>query len=155
MRAEENFPQSVPLPGVERGLDYLRSPAPSPGHSKLLQLCPTVCDTLDCSPPGYSVHGILQARILEWVAIPSSKGSSQARDRTHISCICLHWQVGSLPLMPPGKPRYSLSSWLCGSLWPELVPSSPDSAEVITQEASHNPYSPSHFTPPGIPGDEF
>ena len=47
---------------------------------------PTVCDPLDCSPPGPSVHGILQARILEWVAIPFSKGSSQ-RDRTQVSHI--------------------------------------------------------------------
>ena len=40
---------------------------------------------MDCSPPGSSVHGILQARILEWVAMLSSKGSSQPRDQTHIS----------------------------------------------------------------------
>ena len=40
------------------------------------QLCLTLCDTMDCSPPGSSVHGILQARILEWVAMPSSRGSS-------------------------------------------------------------------------------
>ena len=45
---------------------------------------------LDCSPPGSSVHGILQARILEWVAMPSSKGSSSPRDRTWVTCIsCL------------------------------------------------------------------
>ena len=44
------------------------------------------CDSTDCSPPGSSVHGILQARILEWVATPSSRGSSQPRDPTHISC---------------------------------------------------------------------
>ena len=42
---------------------------------------------MDCSPPGSSVHGILQARILEWVAISFSRGSSQPRDRTQISCI--------------------------------------------------------------------
>ena len=51
------------------------------------QSCPTLCDPLDCSPPGSSVHGISQARIQEWVAIFSSKGSSRPRDRTHISCI--------------------------------------------------------------------
>ena len=44
------------------------------------QSCPTFCKTLDCSPPGSSVHGILQARILEWVAIPFSKGSSRPRN---------------------------------------------------------------------------
>ena len=45
-------------------------------------LCPTLCDPMDYSPPGSSVHGILQARILEQAAGPSSKGSSQPRDRT-------------------------------------------------------------------------
>ena len=48
--------------------------------AKLLQLCSTLCDPMDCSPPGSSVHGILQARMLEWVAMPSSRGSSQPRD---------------------------------------------------------------------------
>ena len=64
----------------------------------IAQLFLTLCDPLDCSPPGSSVHGILQARILEWVAISSSRGSSQPRDWTHISCIsCIsrrilyHW----------------------------------------------------------------
>ena len=56
------------------------------------------CDPMDCSPPGSSVHGILQARILEWVAMPSSKGSSWPRNRSHISYLsCIgrwvlyHW----------------------------------------------------------------
>ena len=49
------------------------------------QLCPTLCDPMDCSPPGSSVHGILQARILEWVAISFSRGSSQPRDWTQLS----------------------------------------------------------------------
>ena len=48
------------------------------------QLCPTLCG---CSPPGSSVHGILQARILEWVAIPFSRGSSSPRDQTQVSCV--------------------------------------------------------------------
>ena len=47
---------------------------------------PTLRDPVACSPPGSSVHGILQGRILEWVAMPSSRGSSQPRDRSHI-CI--------------------------------------------------------------------
>ena len=47
----------------------------------------TLCNLMDCSPPGSSVHGILQARILEWVVIPFSRGSSQPRDRTRVSCI--------------------------------------------------------------------
>ena len=51
------------------------------------QLCPTLCDPMGCSPPGSSVHGILQAGILEWVVMPSSKGSSQSRDQTQVSHI--------------------------------------------------------------------
>ena len=49
------------------------------------QSCWTLCDPMGCSPPGSSVHGILQERILEWVAMPSSKGSSQPRDQTPVS----------------------------------------------------------------------
>ena len=47
------------------------------------QLCPTLCNPMDCSPLGFSVHGILQARILEWVAMPSG-GSSQPKDQTQV-----------------------------------------------------------------------
>ena len=53
--------------------------------AKSLQLCLTLCDPMDCSLPGSSVHGIFQARILEWVAMPFSKGSSPPRDQTHFS----------------------------------------------------------------------
>ena len=48
-------------------------------HAKSLQSCQTLCDPMDCSLPGSSVHGILQARILEWVAMPCSRASSQPR----------------------------------------------------------------------------
>ena len=51
------------------------------------QLCPTLCEPMDCSPLGSSVHGILQARILEWVTIPFSRGSSGPRDLTQFSHI--------------------------------------------------------------------
>ena len=53
--------------------------------AKSFQLCLTLCNPMDCSPPGSSVHGILQARILEWVAMPSSGGSSRPRNRTSVS----------------------------------------------------------------------
>ena len=66
--------------------------------AKSLQSCWTLCDTMDCSPPGSSIHGILQARILQWVAVPSYRGSSLLREGT---CIL---DVGSLPPVPPGKP---------------------------------------------------
>ena len=56
-------------------------------ESEVAQSCLTLCDPVDCSPPGSSIHGILQARILEWVAISFSRGSSRPRDRTQVSCI--------------------------------------------------------------------
>ena len=62
---------------------------------KAAQSCPAICDLID-----YTVHGILQARILEWAAFPFSGGSSWPRDRTQISRI----EVDSLPAEPPGKP---------------------------------------------------
>ena len=55
--------------------------------AKSLQSCPTLCDPIDGSPPGSPIPGILQARTLEWVAMPSSRGSSRPRDRTHVSCV--------------------------------------------------------------------
>ena len=56
-------------------------------YAKLLQSCPALWDPIDCSPPGSSVHRILQVRIQEWVARPSSRGSSQPRDWTCLSCV--------------------------------------------------------------------
>ena len=66
------------------------------------ECCLTLCDPVDCSPPGSAVHGILQARILQWVAIPSSRGSSPPRDQTWVSCIAGRFYF--LPSEPPGKP---------------------------------------------------
>ena len=56
-------------------------------EAKSLQSCFTLCNPVDCYPPGSSVHDFLPARILKWVAMPSSRGSSQPRDRTHISYV--------------------------------------------------------------------
>ena len=67
-------------------------------------LCPTLCDPKDCSLPDSSVHGILQARTLEWVAISSSRGSSPSRDRTHISCVSCILEGRFFTAVPPGKP---------------------------------------------------
>ena len=62
--------------------------------AKSLQSYPILWNCMDCSPPGSSVHGILQARILEWVTMPSSRGSSWPRDRTHVSYVsCISRQV--------------------------------------------------------------
>ena len=66
-----------------------------------LQSCPTLW-TMDCSLPGSSILGILQAGILEWVAMPSSRGSSQPRDQTKVSCIAVRFFTTE----PPGKPIY-------------------------------------------------
>ena len=55
--------------------------------AKSIQSCLTLCDPMDCNPTGSSVHGILQERILEWVAMPSSRGSSWPRDRTQVSYV--------------------------------------------------------------------
>ena len=58
------------------------------------QLCLTLCDPMDCSPPGSSVHGILQARILEWVVISFSRGSYLPKDQTHVFCVsCIGRQI--------------------------------------------------------------
>ena len=54
---------------------------------EVIQSCPTLCNPMDCSPPGSSLHGILQARVLEWIAISFSRGSSWPRDQTQVSCI--------------------------------------------------------------------
>ena len=68
-------------------------PLPSPTFSdelkwsEVAQSCPTLCDPMNCSLPGSSIHGVFQARVLEWVAISSSRGSSQPRDWTRVSRI--------------------------------------------------------------------
>ena len=55
--------------------------------SEVAHSCPTLCNPMDCSLPGSSIHGIFQARVLEWVAISFSRRSSRPRDRTQVSCI--------------------------------------------------------------------
>ena len=62
-------------------------------HIKWLQLRPTLCDPMDCSPPGSSVHGILQTKILEWVAMPSSGGSPRPRDWISVLLSLAYWQL--------------------------------------------------------------
>ena len=82
-----------------------------------IQSCPTLYDPMGCSPPGFSVLGILQARILEWVAIPFSGGSSRLRERTQFSgiagrffTICATWKA-------PNNDRSWCQTW--DSLHPE------------------------------------
>ena len=85
-----------------------------------LQSSPTLFDPMDSGPPGSFVHGILQARFLEWVAMPSSRRSSWSN--LHLLWF-LNWLVSSSPLAPPGKPvlrcKWSESrSAVSDSLWP-------------------------------------
>ena len=65
------------------------------------QSCLTFCDPIDCNPPNSSVHVIFQARIVKWVAIPFSRGSSWPRDWTQVSCLA----ADSLLFEPSGKPQ--------------------------------------------------
>ena len=87
--------------------------------AKSLQLCPNLCDPMDCSPPGSSVHGILQARILEWASVPFSRGSSPPRDQTCLSCGC--YIAGGLfstePTGEPSSPYTSSLNRLCVCAW--------------------------------------
>ena len=73
----------------------------SESESEVAQLCPTHCDPMDCSLPGSSLHGILQARVLEWVAIAFSRASSNPA----IEPVSPVWAGGFFTVEPPGKPR--------------------------------------------------
>ena len=83
------------------------------GKVLVTQSCPTLCDPTDCSPPGSSVHGILQARILEWVAMPSSRGSSRPMYHLLDPCIkhasprLVHCRWILYTTEPQEKPDYS------------------------------------------------
>ena len=81
-------PGHIPNPGIKptsasSALQVDSLPAES--ESEVAQSCPTLCDPIDCSLPGSSVHGSFQAIVLEWVAISFSRGSSQPRARTRVS----------------------------------------------------------------------
>ena len=86
------------------------------------QSCLTFCDPMDCSPSGFSVHGLLQARILEWVVIPFSTGSSQPRDQTWVSCIARGsftiWSTKEAPIKWDSNKDMEHQGW--GKL-PQLV----------------------------------
>ena len=79
--------------------------------------CPALCDPMDCIPPGSYVHGILQARILEWVVIPFSRGSFQPRGWTQVSCTAGRF----FTVWPPGKPFFfscKMSGQICAHFFP-------------------------------------
>ena len=79
--------------------------------SMCAQSCLMLCDPMDCSPPDSSVRGILQARMLEQVAVSYSRGSLKHRDWTSVSCMSPALQADSLPL------SHQWSSFICISLW--------------------------------------
>ena len=94
------------------------------------QSCLTLCDPMDCGPPGSSDHGVLLARVLEWVAMPSSRGSSQPRYWTQVSCIAggfftISWYLYSMCLLTndraPGECFYQWRIWWFGLPRPSLV----------------------------------
>ena len=78
-------------------------------HAKSLQFCLALCSPMDCNPPGSSVHAVFQTRILQWVAMPSSRGCFQLRDQNRVSCIAggfvtaeapreAHWKIHPLAI---------------------------------------------------------
>ena len=105
------------------------------------QLCPTLCDHIDCSLPGSSVFGTFQARILEGIAISFSRGSSRPRDQTrvsHVSCTA----SGFFPAEPLGKP-HKLSipfshSVVSNSLWPHRLQHARLPCPLLTPGACSN-----------------
>ena len=98
------------------------------------QLYTALCNTMDHSLPGASVHGIFQARILQWVAISFSGGSSQPRAWIYISCIsCIgkqilyHWATGEANMHMRNLIFFKFIFWLCSILvfWPGIEPTTP------------------------------
>ena len=108
------FDKSAQLFTWSRGeLCIKRHSKSSPVLCRSLQPCPTLCDSMDCSWSGSSVFGILQARILEWVAMPSSRGSSWPKDQTCISYISCtgRWLLttsATWETLPPSKTDLNL-----------------------------------------------
>ena len=99
------------------------------------QLCPTLCEPTNCSPPSFSVHGILQTRILEWISIPFSRGSSQPRNPTWVSCIA----VDSLSSEAPGKPCFERCS---NSISPH--PTNQTHHKLLQRNSEDHPPHPTH-----------
>ena len=93
---------------------------------EVAQSCPALCDPMDCSPSGSSVHGIFQARILQWVAISFSRGSSHPRDRTQVSCTAGVF----FTTRPPGKPHRVVRGI--------RINSQPNAADLATQQHPHS-----------------
>ena len=102
-RQPNRLPRPWDSPGKNTGVGchFLPQCMKEKSESEIAQSCLTVSNPMDCSLPGSSVHAIFQARVLEWVAISFSRGSSQPRDQTWVS----HIVDRRLPSEPPGKSR--------------------------------------------------
>ena len=87
--AAHQAPPSMGFPGKNTGVSchFLLQCMKVKSECEVAQSCPTLSEPMDCSLPGSSIHGIFQAKVLKWVAMPSSRGSSQSRDRTQVSHI--------------------------------------------------------------------
>ena len=101
-----------------KGFDYIRvsqiifcKTYRSHSCSLVAQLCPTLCNPMDCSPPGSSVRGVSQARILAQVAISFSRGSFWPRNQTHICCIAGRFFTAEPPGKPMGSIRHFFKKW--------------------------------------------
>ena len=98
-------------PGTQKGSPF----SSKGGESEVVQSCPTLCDPMDCNLSGFSVHGIFQARVLEWIAISFSSGSSRPRDRTQVSRIVDRrftvWVKGGRTKYKRQKEKQRDSSW--------------------------------------------
>ena len=105
-------------------------------RTKSLQSCLTLWDPMECSLPGSSVHGILQARILEWVAMPSSKRSSPPRDQTHISWgSCISCIAGRFfTTEPSGKPTVKYSSAIKRDMFESVLTRQMNPEPIIRSE---------------------
>ena len=104
------FPTQGSNPGLPRKSSVLKS------ESEVAQSCPTLCEPIDYSLPGSSVHGISQAIVLEWIAISFSRGSSQPRARTVVSCFV----DGSVTVWATKERRSYLSNLAEDNLQPSL-----------------------------------
>ena len=133
-------------------LVLMRHAAAAAAAAKSLQSCPTLCDLIDSSPPGSSVPGILQARILEWVAIFFSRGSSWPRDHIYVSCMgkwhLYHWDIWETPIgkwMPinGNKRWWELRECVCPRLQPLQSPTNSEAVNVTTWISAVFPAMPS------------
>ena len=138
----EHGPPTAEVP-VEERCQWAQAPTSSPTQKRaaflnlgcmevtllVAQLCPTLCNPMDCSPPGFSVCGILRASILEWVVIPFSGGSSGASDQTWVSHLAGRfftiWATRSIwfsLIYKNFRHLDSLPFWCEASIWPGFSP---------------------------------